>query len=114
MVTTYCPGIAPYGLNYSNLDPTKNSTYEYIESLLTEVLETFTDEYLFIGGDEVSTGCWSSNPDIRSWLAIKNLTVADLQPYFESALIGIAKKQGKQVIAWQEVDRVWRSEWPLC
>jgi hexosaminidase len=65
--------------------------------MLTEATSTFTDDYLFIGGDEVSTTCWAANANIMSWLQRNNMTLADLQPYFEKRITTIARAAGKQV-----------------
>ncbi|CAG2162921.1 unnamed protein product, partial [Oppiella nova] len=48
------------------LDPSRNSTFEFLNSLFTEIAHKFPDQYIHIGGDEVNTTCWKTNPDIHS------------------------------------------------
>ncbi len=49
-VTTGCPGHAGYGLDRENLNPTNESTYEYIRKLYSDVLPRFPDPYVHLGG----------------------------------------------------------------
>ena len=53
---------------------------------MTEVTETFPDEFLHLGGDEVEdfiTECWDRNPKIKAFKLEKNFTTnVDLENYF--------------------------------
>ena len=105
---TYCPGVAPYGLDFANLDPTRNSTYEYLRQLFTEAASVFPDDYLFLGGDEVATGCWAANANVTAWLKAHGMPVdaSTLQAYYENQLVTLIRTDPaikKEVIVWQEV-----------
>ncbi|VDP73652.1 unnamed protein product [Echinostoma caproni] len=45
------------------IDPTRNSSYEFMEQLMNEVKQTFPDNFVHLGGDEVdfSCCCWYLN-----------------------------------------------------
>lgn len=81
-----------------------NNTFDYIRGLYPDVLELFPDPYLFLGGDEVGTGCWGANKRIVAWMKAHNISLAAMQSYFEHKLIAIARNvMGKDVIVRQEV-----------
>ncbi|KOB76612.1 Beta-hexosaminidase, partial [Operophtera brumata] len=83
------------------LDPTRNTTYALLEQLFQEVHEWFPDEFLHVGGDEVQTACWSSNPHIREYLKKKNITVNYLQRDFMRSTLPLLPKQTRPIV-WQE------------
>ncbi|XP_065887679.1 beta-hexosaminidase subunit beta-like [Dysidea avara] len=86
------------------INPILESTYTFLESFYKEISEVFPDQYLHLGGDEVSFTCWESNPDIKKWMAAKNLTkYAKLEEYYEQRLIDIVDKLGKSYLVWQEI-----------
>ena len=39
------------------LDPTQNATYDFLNTFFSEMMTIFTDEYVFLGGDEVLISC---------------------------------------------------------
>ncbi|CAL1536508.1 unnamed protein product [Lymnaea stagnalis] len=51
------------------IDPSKNATYRFLQSLFQEIVDVFKDDYLHLGGDEVPLGCWQSNPEVMAFAA---------------------------------------------
>ena len=86
------------------INPILNSTYELMERLWDELASVFPDDYVHLGGDEVSFDCWKSNPAIQAWMAARNWTdYALLEQYYEQKLLAIVEKTGKNYLVWQEI-----------
>jgi len=86
------------------LDPTINATYDFLDSLYREIKTVFPDEFVHVGGDEVPSDCWASNPHIVAYMKKNGLeSFADLETLFEQRLLNILKDQGSSYIVWQEI-----------
>jgi hexosaminidase len=93
-----------WGVFDPTLDPTKESTYQFLDTLLTEVASLFPDEYFHIGGDENTGKDWKSNPEIVAFMKSNNLnSTLALQNYFNKRVQAILRKSGKKTIGWDEV-----------
>ena len=40
-------------------DPTGEDFFQLVDSIVSELVHEFPDEYLHMGGDEVDIGCWT-------------------------------------------------------
>jgi len=86
------------------MDPTKESTYEFLDAFIGEMTALFPDEYFHIGGDEVSPKKWLNDPNIRAFMAEHKLANgAALQAYFSKRLLAIVVKYGKHPVGWDEI-----------
>jgi hexosaminidase len=93
-----------YGTPTAVLDPTRESTYKFINTLVEEMGRIFPDEYFHIGGDEVQGKAWLSNPKVAEFMKKKGFTTpAELQAYFNQRLEVILKKHDKKMIGWDEI-----------
>jgi hexosaminidase len=93
-----------YGTPTAVLDPTRESTYKFINTLVDEMGRIFPDEYFHIGGDEVQGKAWLSNAHIAEFMKKKGFTTpAELQAYFNQRLEVILKKHDKKMIGWDEI-----------
>ncbi len=91
--------------DFSNpVDPTRESTYEFIDTLVAEMSQLFPDPYWHIGGDEVDTTRWESSPSIKAFMTEQGLADSRaLQAYFSKRYAAILKRHGKITIGWDEV-----------
>jgi hexosaminidase len=86
------------------MDPTRESTYQFLDAFIGEMAALFPDAYFHIGGDEVNGKQWDANPRIRAFMQDHGLkTNADLQVYFNTRVLALVQKHGKKMIGWDEV-----------
>ena len=99
-------GPGPYNLETGDpiMDPTRESTYKFLEKFIAEMAKLFPDAYFHIGGDEVDGKQWDSNPQIQAFIhshGMKNNQ--DLQAYFNQRLQKIVAKNHKIMVGWDEI-----------
>ena len=88
------------------MDPTRESTYKFLDGFVGEMAKLFPDEFFHIGGDEVNDKQWDRNPKIQQFMHSHGMkTNADLQAYFNERLQKIVAKHGKIMIGWDEILR---------
>src|SRR5689334_626149 len=86
------------------MDPTKESTYKFLEKFIGEMADLFPDDFFHLGGDEVNGKEWDRNSEIQSFMKSHNLkTNADLQTYFNQHVVKIIEKHKKTPVGWDEV-----------
>jgi len=86
------------------MNPTLDSTYEFLDGFIGEMAALFPDFYFHIGGDEVNGEQWKASTDIQSWM--KNHDVKDdqaLQAYFNRRVQLIVANHGKHMEGWDEI-----------
>jgi hexosaminidase len=93
-----------YEKNQGELDPTKESTYKFLDAFIGEMAEIFPDTYFHIGGDEVDGSGWKTSASIQEFMQKKRFkTKDDLQAYFNQRLLPIVQKHGKKMVGWDEI-----------
>ena len=86
------------------MDPTRESTYSFLDGLFGEMAKLFPDEYFHIGGDEVSAREWTGQPKIRAFMKSHKLADAKaLQAYFNKRLQKMLAHDGKKMVGWDEI-----------
>lgn len=91
---------------YGPIDPTKDSTFTFLQTLFTEIAAVFPDAYIHVGGDEVSFTCWASNPAINAWMAQNGIAAGDyagLESYYVQKVLDLVLSLGKFPVGWQEI-----------
>ncbi len=93
-----------YGIMDPALDPTKESTYQFLDKFLGEMAGLFPDEYLHIGGDENNGKHWDQSAAIAKFKEAKGIkNNHDLQTHFNQRLLQILTKHGKKMVGWDEI-----------
>jgi len=93
-----------YGVKYPVMDPSKESTYAFLDAFWREMTALFPDEYVHIGGDENNGNMWNANQEIQNFKRQHNL--ADnhaLQAYFNNRLLKILTRYQKKLVGWDEI-----------
>lgn len=83
------------------MDPTKESTYRFVDAIVGEMAVLFPDRYFHIGGDEVDPEKWNQSPAIRAFMRAHRLANGEaLQAYFSKRVTAIVMRHGKRVVGW--------------
>lgn len=83
---------------------TRDTTFHFLEDILSEVMDIFPSEYIHIGGDECPKTRWTNCPDCQ--YRIKQLGLKDeheLQSYFIHRIEKYVNTRGRQIIGWDEI-----------
>jgi len=101
-------GSGPYTLEGGGIDPimdpTRESTYKFLEKFIAEMAKLFPDAYFHIGGDEVDGKQWDANPKIQEFIHAHGMkNNQDLQAYFNQRLQKIVTKNYKIMVGWDEI-----------
>lgn len=93
-----------YGEDENTLCVGKETTFEFMDKVLTEVAALFPDEYIHIGGDECFKGFWHKCPRCQARMKAENLkNEEELQSYFIHRMGDLLKSKGKKLIGWDEI-----------
>jgi hexosaminidase len=86
------------------IDPSKESTYEFIDKFIAEMSSLFSSPFIHIGADENNGVVWKNNPSIVAFMKAHNIAnTHDLQAYFVDRVSKIVAKHHKQMIGWEEL-----------
>ena len=99
-----------WGVADDVLCPGREKTFEFLEGVLTEVMELFPSEYIHIGGDECPKVRWEKCP--RCQAKIRQLGLKDdgehtaehyLQSYVTDRIGKFLAQHGRRIIGWDEI-----------
>ena len=82
----------------------KEKTFEFLENVLTEVMDLFPGKYIHIGGDEAPKARWKESKLCQQIIKKNGLKdEAELQSYFVGRIEKFLNAHGKQLIGWDEI-----------
>ncbi|KAF7257884.1 hypothetical protein EG68_05137 [Paragonimus skrjabini miyazakii] len=97
-------------VHFGPLNPFSSQTYRFLSQLLAEVTDLFPDEYIHLGGDEVESVCWDSDPEVIRAREQLQLSSTQIHEYFWRRVPNLVNEIGKQhpekrrkVILWEDV-----------
>jgi len=86
------------------MDPTRESTYKFLDEFIGEMTKLFPDQFFHIGGDEVNGKQWDGSPKIQEFMHSHDIKDnAGLQAYFTARVQKIVSKHGKTMLGWDEI-----------
>ena len=103
--TAHPPKVVPsaWGV-FSNLYDVDDSTFRFLDNVLTEVMALFPSEYIHVGGDEAVKDQWKASHRIQAQM--KKLGIANedaLQSYFIRRAEKVLTAHGRKLIGWDEI-----------
>lgn len=82
----------------------KDSTFQFLEGVLDEVIELFPSEYIHIGGDECPKDRWKECPLCQQRIKTEKLKDEfELQSYFVKRIEKYLNDKGRKLIGWDEI-----------
>ncbi len=86
----YCPG--------------KEKTFEFLEDVLSEVMELFPSKYIHVGGDEATRTNWEKCPHCQKRMRDEGLeSTAELQSYFMKRMERLISSKERRLLGWDEI-----------
>jgi hexosaminidase len=104
-VTDHPPQAVPadWGI-FPNLYNVEESTFAFLEDVLTEVMQLFPGEYVHLGGDEAVKDQWQASPRVQARMRELGVpTEAALQGYFTRRVGKYLVAHGRRMIGWDEI-----------
>jgi hexosaminidase len=99
----------------------RDTTFTFLENVLTEVLDLFPSTYIHIGGDEVPKDRWRACADCQELMRREGLANEEaLQSWFVRRIGRWLEARGRRLVGWDEITegglapnavvQVWREE----
>jgi hexosaminidase len=82
----------------------KESTFEFLEGVLLEVMDLFPSRYIHVGGDEATKTNWKVCPDCKRRIKEEGLAnVEELQSYFMKRMERFVSSKDRILLGWDEI-----------
>lgn len=82
----------------------RDTTFEFFENVLSEVIALFPSRYIHIGGDECPKERWKTCPRCQERIRTEGLKDEnELQSYFIHRIERWMHAQGREIIGWDEI-----------
>lgn len=79
-------------------------TFEFLENVLSEVIDIFPSEYIHIGGDEASKRHWKECPKCQVRMKSEGLKdESELQSYLIKRIEKFLNNNGRRLLGWDEI-----------
>ncbi len=100
----FCKVKTTWGVDRRIFCAGKETTYEFWEDVLSEVIELFPSEYIHIGGDECRKTRWENCSHCQAKMVAEGLKNEDeLQSYVTNRVEQFLLKKNRKIIGWDEI-----------
>ncbi|XP_058756429.1 beta-hexosaminidase 1-like [Vicia villosa] len=96
------PDVWPSPSCKSPLDVSKESTFDVLSGIMTDMRKIFPFELFHLGADEVNTDCWTNTSRVNKWLQSRNMTAKDAYEYFVLKAQNMALSKNWTPVNWEE------------
>jgi hexosaminidase len=84
--------------------PGKEETFQFLQSVLDEVMALFPSKVIHIGGDEVPKAHWKACPHCQQRMKAEGLRDEnELQSYFIRRIGDYVRSKGREITGWDEI-----------
>ncbi|MFY9151859.1 MAG: family 20 glycosylhydrolase [Prolixibacteraceae bacterium] len=81
-----------------------DSTFLFLEDILSEVIDLFPSKYIHIGGDEATKTEWEKCPKCKKRIKTEGLkSMEELQSYFIKRIEKFIHSKGRILLGWDEI-----------
>ena len=89
---------------FHNIYCPSDKTFNFLQDVLTEVMELFPSKYIHIGGDETPKDAWKKSEFCQKLMKQLGLKTEDeLQSYFIQRIEKFVNSKGRSIIGWDEI-----------
>ena len=93
-----------WGIFDPAMDPTRETTFQFIDKFIGEMTTIFPDAYFHVGGDECDGKEWDANPRIKAYMRAHGMKDnAALQLYFTARVQKLVAAHHRIMEGWDEV-----------
>ena len=81
-----------------------DTTFSFLQDVLTEIMAIFPSKYIHIGGDECPKDRWKESAECQALIQKENLKDENgLQSYFIHRIENFLNAHGRRIIGWDEI-----------
>src|SRR5579872_1598928 len=81
-----------------------DKTFDFLQDVLTEVMDLFPSKYIHIGGDETPKDAWKNSAFCQKLIKkLKLKNEEELQSYFIQRIEKFVNSKGRSIIGWDEI-----------
>ena len=103
-VTGKNPGVSPDWGVHTYLYNVEDSTFTFLQNVLTETMALFPSQYIHVGGDEAAKDQWQASKRVQQRMrALGVHNEMEMQSWFVKRIEKFLAAHGRKLIGWDEI-----------